>query len=376
MMKGYKYRIYPNEEQVVLIEKTIGCCRLVYNYMLNRKIKSYQRRNENLSKYDLIKLLPAVKKFKPFLKEVDSISLQQSIIHMDNAYQNFFKGHNKFPKFKSKHNPIKSYKTMGEGLKVLDAKYIQIPKIGKVRCKFHRQLNGRIISAVISKEAGRYYIAFCCEIDNSEVVRLPSTTNFIGIDLGVKEFAVDSNGITYENHKYLAKSLNKLKIKQERLSRKVKGSHNYYKQQQKVAKLHQHIKNQRLDYAHKLSTKLVTENQIICLEDLDIKGMLKKHNPINKTRDKVDNNKARAILDAGLGIFVTLLTYKAQTYGRDLIKINRFVPSSQMCNNCKTINPAVKDLTIREWVCPNCGASHNRDYNAALNILEEGLKLL
>ena len=376
MMKGYKYRIYPNNEQVVLIEKTIGCCRLIYNHMLDRKIKSYQRRNENLSKYDLIKLLPSVKKFKPFLKEVDSISLQQSITHMYNAYQNFFKGHNRFPKYKSKHNPVSSYKTMGEGLKVLDARYIQIPKIGKVRCKFHRQLNGRIISAVISKEAGRYYIAFCCEIEDSYIIKLPATTNSIGIDLGVKEFAVDSNGNIYDNHKYLAKSLNKLKIEQERLSKKTKGSKNYYKQQLKVAKLHQHIKNQRLDYAHKLSTKLITENQIICLEDLDIKSMLKKHNLINKTRDKIDNNKARSILDAGWGIFVTLLTYKAQTYGRNVIKINRFVPSSQMCNNCKTINPAVKDLTIREWICSNCGASHNRDYNAALNILEEGLKLL
>ena len=373
MHKGFKYRIYPNQKQIVLIEKTFGCCRFVYNYMLDRKQKAYKRRKQNLSCTDLKNLLPSVKSFRPFLKEVDSTALQQSIMNMDSAYQNFFCGRADFPKFKSRHNNLQSYKTVSAGLKLVDDKHVQIPKVGIVRCKMHRQPQGIIKGATISRSGNQYYISLSCEVDNPS--KLPANANQVGLDLGIKAFAVDSNGVVYENPKYLDKSLSKLKFEQQKLSRMTKGSNNYKKQCKKLAKLHLHIANQRRDHAHKLSTKLISENQVICLEDLDIVGMLKKHNTGTKTRDKLDNNKARVILDAGWCQFVEFLQYKATWYGRQIIKINRYIPSSQMCNKCKTVNPAVKDLSVRSWVCPNCNETHDRDFNAAKNILEEGLKL-
>ena len=237
----------------------------------------------------------------------------------------------------------------------------------------HRQPQGDIKSATISRYAGNYYISLLCEVD--EPKKLPISPKTIGIDLGIKEFAIDSNGLVYENPKYLKKSLDKLKLEQQKLSKMTKGSNNYSKQKKKIAKLHLHIANQRLDHAHKLSTKLIRENQIISIEDLDIKSMLKKEDKTTKTRSTNDNNKARAILDAGWGQFIELLKYKATWYGRTLIKINRYVPSSQMCSHCGAINPAVKDLSVRSWVCPNCNTTHDRDYNAAINILREGLKI-
>ena len=262
---------------------------------------------------------------------------------------------------------------MSTSLRIEDDKHINLPILGVVRCRMHRQPQGDIKSATISRHAGNYYISLLCEVD--EPAKLPTTANMIGIDLGIKEFAVDSNGLVYENPKYLKKSLNKLKLEQQKLSRMTKSSNNYYKQKRKIAKLHLHIANQRLDHAHKLSTKLIRENQIISIEDLDIKSMLKKEDKTTKTRSTKDNNKARAILDAGWGQFIELLEYKATWYGRTLVKINRYVPSSQMCSHCKNINPAVKDLSVRSWVCPTCGTTHDRDYNAAINILQEGLKI-
>lgn len=372
MRKGYKFKLEPTKEQAVLINKTLGCCRWVYNNALDKKSKAFERRKESIGATALKNRLPYLKQVKPWLKEVDSTALQQAIVHLDDAYTNFFAGRSGLPKFKSKHNEVHSYKTVSASLRVVDDKHINLPILGVVRCRMHRHPKGVIKSATITRQAGNYYISLLCEVDEPD--KLPITTNVIGIDLGIKEFAVDSNGLVYENPKYLSKSLNKLKLEQEKLSRMTKGSNNYKKQREKIAKLHLHISNQRLDHAHKLSTKLIRENQIISIEDLDIKGMLKKHNTATKTRDKLDNSKARSILDAGWGIFTQLLEYKAQWYGRELIKIDRYTPTSQMCNHCKTINPAVKDLSVRSWICPNCNTSHNRDYNAAINILEEGLK--
>ena len=373
MRRGYKFRLEPTHEQAILINKTLGCCRWVYNNALDRKSKAYKRRGKNLSATFLKNQLPALKRAKPWLAEVDSTALQQAIDHMDAAYQNFFKGTAKYPKFKSKHNELQSYKTVSTSLRIEDNKHVNLPILGVVRCRMHRQPKGTIKSATVSRHAGNYYISILCEED--EPAKLPTTANIIGIDLGIKEFAVDSNGLVYENPKYLKKSLDKLKLEQQKLSRITKGSNNYYKQKKKIAKLHLHIANQRLDHAHKLSTKLIRENQIISIEDLDIKSMLKKEDVTTKTRSTKDNNKARAILDAGWGQFIQFLEYKATWYGRTLIKINRYVPSSQMCSHCGTINPAVKDLSVRSWVCPNCNTAHDRDYNAAINILREGLKI-
>ena len=373
MRRGYKFKLEPTHEQAILINKTLGCCRWVYNNALERKSKAYKRRGKSLSATFLKNQLPALKRAKPWLAEVDSTALQQAIMHMDDAYANFFAGRASFPKFKSKHNEVHSYKTVSTSIRVEDDKHVNLPILGVVRCRMHRKPQGDIKSATITRQAGNYYISLLCEVD--EPKKLPVNANMVGIDLGIKEFAVDSNGLVYENPKYLKKSLDKLKLEQQKLSRMTKGSNNYYKQKKKIAKLHLYIANQRLDHAHKLSTKLIRENQIISIEDLDIKGMLKKEDKTIKTRSAKDNNNARAILDAGWGQFVQLLEYKATWYGRTLVKINRYVPSSQMCSHCKSINPAVKDLSVRNWVCPNCNTTHDRDYNAAVNILQEGLKV-
>ena len=372
MRRGYKFKLEPTKEQAILINKTLGCCRWVYNNALDKKSKAYARRKEKISCTALKNRLPYLKQVKPWLAEVDSTALQQAIMHMDDAYANFFAGRAGFPQFKSKHNELQSYKTVSTSLRVEDNKHVNLPILGVVRCRMHRQPKGTIKSATISRQAGNYYISILCEED--EPKKLPITANMIGIDLGIKEFAVDSNGLVYENPKYLKKSLDKLKLEQQKLSKMTKGSNNYSKQKKKIAKLHLHIANQRLDHAHKLSTKLIRENQIISIEDLDIKSMLKKEDKTTKTRSTKDNNKARAILDAGWGQFIKFLEYKATWYGRTLVKINRYVPSSQMCSHCKSINPAVKDLSVRSWVCPNCNTTHDRDYNAAINILQEGLK--
>ena len=372
MNKAFKFKILPNDEQIVLINKTFGCCRWIYNHALERKAKAYERRKEILSINDLKKLLPYLKKIKPWLKEVDSTALQQAIMHMGDAYTNFFEGRAGFPKYKCKHDEVCSYKTVSNSLCIIDDKHVYIPKVGIVRCKMHRKPYGTLKSATISRHAGNYYISLLYEVEKPTA--LPINTNMIGLDLGVKAFAVDSNGKVYDNPKFLQKSLDKLKIEQQKLSKMTKGSKNFAKQKLKIAKLHLHIANQRLDHAHKLASTLIKENQIICVEDLDIKSMLQKENADTKTRNKSDNNKARAVLDVGMGQFVTILKYKAEWYGRQLIQIDRYIPSSQMCNHCKSIHPVVKDLSVREWICPQCGTAHDRDYNAAKNILEEGLK--
>ena len=371
MHKGYKFRIYPNAKQIELIEKTFGCCRLVYNDALARKSKAFSRRGERLSCTDLKNLLPSLKARLPFLREVDSTALQQSIMAMDNAYQKFFKGSG-FPKYKSKRNPVQSYKTVAT-TKILNSKTIKLAKLGEVRCRIHRKVPGVIKSATISRVAGKYYVSFTCDIP--ELPKLPANENQIGIDLGVKEFAVDDKNHVYENPKYLANSLKKLQEEMRKLSRMQKFSKNFIKQSKKIARLHAKIANQRLNHAHQLSRYLVNNYGTICIEDLNVKGMIEQIQDTEK-RNVEKHNIRRAYSDAGLGMFINILTYKAEETGRTLIKIGRYVPSSQTCHCCGHRNPAVKDLTVREWVCPDCGAKLQRDYNAAINILNVGLSTL
>ena len=373
-LKAYKFRIYPTEEQEIFFAKTFGCVRKVYNLMLNDRKKAYEEVKNDPSKKMTFPTPAKYKKEFPFLKEVDSLALANAQLNLDKAYKNFFRDKSVgFPRFKSKKNPVQSYTTNNQNgtVALIDNKFIKVPKLKSlIRIKLHRQPKGRIKSATISRHAsGKYYISLLCK---EEINELPKTNSAIGIDLGITDFAILSDGQKIDNNRFTSKMEKKLKREQRKLSKRAllaknKGiplseAKNYQKQKRKVARLHEKVMNQRTDFLNKLSTEIIKNHDIICIEDLNVKGMLRNH------------KLARSISDVSWSSFVAKLQYKADWYGREIIKVDQWFPSSQICSECGH-KDGKKSLDIREWTCPICHTHHDRDINASINILTEGLRI-
>lgn len=362
MKKGIKFRAYPNKQQQNLINQTLGCCRFIYNKGLAMRSDAFGR-GQKIGYNQTSAMLTDLKKQDgfAFLKDVDSIALQQSLRDLDCGFKNFFEKRARHPQFKSKHNNHQSYRTLNQGDNIrIVGKYIKLPKLGYVKIKQSMEA-GHINNVTVERTpTGKYFVVL--NVDFEPEFR-PNAGCMVGIDVGIKEFYSDSNGNTVNNPKYLEKSQRKLIREQRRLSRKQKGSNNRNKQRIKVAKVHEKITNQRNDFLQKQSTMLVSENQTICIEDLNVKGMVRNH------------KLAKSIASVSWSKFFTMLGYKAAWYGNDIVKVPTMYPSSQTCSCCGYKNPLVRNLAIRKWECPVCHTTHDRDTNASINILKKGLSV-
>lgn len=355
MLKSFKYRIYPNQEQKVLLDKHFGCVRFVYNLALECKQMAYLGSKVNLSAYDLMKQLPDLKKECEWLKEVDSQTLQQSIHNLDKAFTQFFKHGSDFPKFKSKRKSKQSFRSPHPvKIKIKEGK-IWIPKFKSgIKIIQERPLKGEVKNATFSKTStDKYFVSILCETGEvkPKLAHISESTS-LGIDLGIKHYIVTSDGLEVENPKHLRNAMARLKALQRRMRNKKRGSKNQKKAYRRIALMHESVRNKRKDFLHKLSTQLIRDNQTICCEDLKIKNMVKNH------------NLAGSINDAGWGMFVEMLKYKAEWYGKNILQIPTFEASTKVCHSCGSVNHSLT-LKDREWICANCGTLHHRDINAA-----------
>lgn len=372
--KAIKYRIYPTTEQNIMFSKTFGCCRKVYNLMLSDKIEGYKA----TGKFPTV--TPAkYKKDYPYLKEVDSLALANKQLDLQAAFRNTFsksrKKKNRFPRFKSAKHSRKSYTTNNQKgtVAIIDNRYIKLPKVGKVKAVIHRipDDDWNIKSATVSQESdGKYYVSVLFEFDKAHNTYIADKTNAIGLDYASDGLYVDSNGNVGTNHKYYRESHDKLAKAQRKLSR-MQGSkkhedksNNYIKQLRKVNKIHRHIANQRVDNLHKISTEIANQYDVVCVESINMRSMSNK-----------GFGNGKATLDNGYGMFLSMLEYKLSDRNKYLVKVDKWFPSSQICHCCGALHPEMKELANRKMIC-DCGLTINRDENAAINILNEGLRLL
>ena len=376
--KAFKFRFYPTSEQKVLLGKTFGCCRLVFNYFLNLSTKKYEEEKITLKYKDYALMLNDLKREKEFLKEIDSISLQQELRHLADSFNNFFKYKKGYPKYKRKSDHNDSYSTMNvnDNIEIIDKKYIKLPKIGKVRCKVHRDIPDgyKLKSATISKApSGKYYVSILFEYNEEETNYIIDKNNIIGLDYSNKELLVTDDNLFVDSEflKIYRKGEEKLHRLQRTLSRRqspnykkeIRGSKRYEKQRIKVARYHEYLKNKRQDYYNKFTNEIANRYDVVVIEDLDMQEMAKEY-----------KENGKVVYDNAWRIFTNLLKTKLENKGKKLIKVDRYFPSSKKCNVCGYINQLLT-IDVRKWECPICHTYHDRDVNASINLKKEGLRI-